>query len=94
MRIDAIQNNFDTPFVGSLTQSGKIFFVRGKGIRTNRGTGDLYIVVSVEIPTKLSKEQKKLLDKFEDETEYKQCPNMRKYKDDVEAMYGENPYIK
>lgn len=76
------------------TQSGKIFFVRGKGIRTNRGTGDLYIVVSVEIPTKLSKEQKKLLDKFEDETEYKQCPNMRKYKDDVEAMYGENPYIK
>ncbi len=76
------------------TQSGKIFFVRGKGIKTNRGTGDLYIVVSVEVPTKLSREQRKLLDKFEEETEYKQCPNMRKYKDDVEAMYGENPYIK
>ncbi len=76
------------------TQSGKIFFVRGKGIKTNRGTGDLYIVISVEVPTKLSREQRKLLDKFEEETEYKQCPNMRKYKDDVEAMYGENPYIK
>ena len=76
------------------TQSGKIFFVRGKGIRTNRGTGDLYIVITVEVPTKLSKEQRKLLDKFEEVTEYKQCPNMRKYKDDVEAMYGENPYLK
>lgn len=76
------------------TQSGKIFFVRGKGIKTNRGTGDLYIVISVEVPTKLSREQRKLLDKFEEETEYKQCPNMRKYKDDVEAMYGENPYMK
>ncbi|MBE7083937.1 MAG: molecular chaperone DnaJ [Clostridiales bacterium] len=76
------------------TQSGKIFFVRGKGIRTNRGTGDLYIVITVEVPTKLSKEQRKLLDKFEEVTEYKQCPNMRKYKDDVETMYGENPYLK
>ena len=76
------------------TQSGKIFFVRGKGIRTNRGTGDLYIVITVEVPTKLSKEQRKLLDKFEEVTEYKQCPNMRKFKDDVEAMYGENPYLK
>ena len=40
------------------TQSGKIFFVRGKGIKTNRGTGDLYIEVIVEIPTKISREQK------------------------------------
>ncbi len=74
------------------TQSGKIFFVRGKGIKTNRGTGDLYIVVTVEVPTKLSKEQRKLLEKFEEQTEYKQCPEMRRYKDNVETMYGEDPY--
>ena len=74
------------------TQSGKIFFVRGKGIKTNRGTGDLYIVVTVEVPSRLSKEQRKLLEKFEEETEYKQCPEMRRYKDNVETMYGEDPY--
>lgn len=76
------------------TQSGKVFFVRGKGIKTSRGTGDLYIVVSVEVPTKLSKEQKKLLEELEDATEIKQCPKMRQYKDNVEVMYGKDPYKK
>ena len=74
------------------TQSGKIFFVRGKGIRSSRGTGDLYIVITVEVPTKISREQKKILEKFEAETEIKQCPQMRQYKDNVETMYGKNPY--
>ena len=74
------------------TQSGKIFFVRGKGIRSSRGTGDLYIIVSVEVPSKLSKEQKSHLEKFEEETDIKQTPSMKAYKDNVETMYGQNPY--
>ncbi len=74
------------------TQSGKVFFVRGKGIKTTRGTGDLYIIVTVEVPSKLSKDQKKLLDEFESETEIKQYPQMKQYKDNVQSMYGENPY--
>ena len=76
------------------TQSGKVFFVRGKGIRSARGIGDLYIVVTVEVPSKLSKAQKKLLEELEAETEIKQCPQMKQYKDNVETMYGENPYTK
>lgn len=76
------------------TQSGKVFFVRGKGIRSSRGTGDLYIEVVVEIPAKLSREQKKLLEQLEDSTEIKQCAQMRQYKDNVETMYGKNPYAK
>jgi molecular chaperone DnaJ len=43
------------------TQSGKIFFVRGKGIKTNRGTGDLYIEILVEVPARLSRAQRKAL---------------------------------
>lgn len=74
------------------TQSGKVFFVRGKGIKSRRGIGDLYIVVVVEVPTKLSKEQKKILESLESETEIKQCPQMKQYKDNLESMYGENPY--
>lgn len=74
------------------TQSGKVFFVRGKGIKSSRGTGDLYIVVTVEVPSRLSKAQKKLLDEFESETEIKQCAQMKQYRDNVESMYGKDPY--
>lgn len=74
------------------TQSGKVFFVRGKGIKTSRGTGDLYIVVNVEVPHKLSREQKAALDNLEKATDVKQCPQMKQFKDNMEAMYGENPY--
>ncbi len=40
------------------TQSGATFTVRGKGLKTRNGTGNLYLRVFVEVPTKLSKEQK------------------------------------
>ena len=76
------------------TQSGKVFFVRNKGIRSSRGTGDLYIVVIVEVPSRISREQKKLLEQLDDNLEIKQTPQMRQYKDNVETMYGKNPYEK
>ncbi len=74
------------------TQSGKIFFVRGKGIKSARGTGDLYIEVVVEVPSKLSKSQKKALEQFDKDFELKQCQKMKQYKDNMEAMYGADPY--
>lgn len=76
------------------TQSGKRFFVRGKGIKTNRGTGDLYIDVLVEVPSKITKDQKKILEELEKTTDIKQCPSMKQYKDNIETMYGKNPYEK
>lgn len=80
--------------VPECTQSGKVFFVRGKGIKCSRGTGDLYVEILVEIPSKLSREQKKLLEELDDATEMKQCSFMKQYKDNVESMYGKNPYEK
>lgn len=49
------------------TQSGKVFRLRGKGIRGVRGNypGDLYCHVAVETPVKLSEEQKVILRQFE-----------------------------
>lgn len=76
------------------TQSGKIFFVRGKGIRGARGTGDLYIIVTVEVPTKLTKAQKNALEEFEKDADIKQTPQMKQYKDNMEKMYGKDPYKK
>ena len=74
------------------TQSGKVFFVRGKGIKTQRGTGDLYIETVVEIPTKLSKGQKRALEDLDDNTDIKQCPKMKQYSDNMQSMYGKEPY--
>jgi molecular chaperone DnaJ len=50
------------------TQSGKIFRIRGKGVKPVRSsvTGDLFCRVEVETPVKLTGEQKKLLAKFND----------------------------
>ena len=76
------------------TQSGKVFYVRGKGIKSSRGTGDLYIVVTVEIPTKLSRAQKAALEDFDKDFDVKQCPSMKTYKNNMEIMYGKDPYDK
>ena len=50
------------------TQSGKMFRLKGKGVKNVRNAfvGDLYCEVSVETPINLTKEQKDLLNKFDD----------------------------
>ena len=50
------------------TQSGRVFRLREKGIKPVRGgpTGDLFCRVVVETPVNLTREQKELLQKFED----------------------------
>ena len=48
------------------TQTGRMFRLRGKGVRSVRGgpVGDLICRVLVETPVNLNKEQKELLRKF------------------------------
>ena len=76
------------------TQSGATFTVRGKGLKTRNGTGNLYLRVFVEVPTKLSKEQKKKLSEAAELFEVKQFEKSRKYADNVSALYGKEPYMK
>ncbi|HEX2667097.1 MAG TPA: molecular chaperone DnaJ [Gammaproteobacteria bacterium] len=49
------------------TQTGKVFRLRGKGVKPVRGggTGDLLCRVEVETPVNLNKEQRELLKKFD-----------------------------
>jgi len=53
------------------TQSGKMFRVRGKGVKQVRGgpAGDLICKVHVETPVKLNRKQKDLLQEFASEVE-------------------------
>ncbi len=47
------------------TQNGKTFRVRGKGgPRPGGGTGDLFVTVEVQVPTKLTKQEKESLEHF------------------------------
>ncbi|MFC3715476.1 molecular chaperone DnaJ [Luteimonas soli] len=49
------------------TQTGKVFRLRDKGVKSvrSRSTGDLYCKAVVETPVNLTAEQRELLDKFE-----------------------------
>jgi molecular chaperone DnaJ len=49
------------------TPSGKTFRIKGKGAPTKAGHGDLLATVEVEVPGKLTKEQKRLLQQLHDE---------------------------
>ena len=77
------------------TQNGQKFVIRGKGIKSVRGgVGNLIITVFVEVPTRLSKDQKRDLEKWEASVDLKQCEKMKKYATNVESLYGAKPYEK
>ena len=57
--------------IPSETQTGKVFRLRGKGVKSVRShrQGDLMCKVVIETPVRLSKDQKALLKQFEDSFE-------------------------
>ncbi|MCK5395090.1 MAG: molecular chaperone DnaJ [Gammaproteobacteria bacterium] len=83
--------------IPSETQTGKLFRMRGKGVKPVRGgiTGDLLCRVNVETPVKLSNKQKNLIKEFEksiQEDGKKHSPKdtswgdrMKKFFDDLKA---------
>jgi molecular chaperone DnaJ len=92
IKVPTIDDTFDFT-VPEGTQSGTVFTFRGKGIRSARnGTGNLILRVIVEIPSKLSKEQKRELEQWDQEIDLKQYDKIRRYSDNVEALYGKKPY--
>lgn len=70
------------------TPSGTRFCVRGKGVKTVNGTGNLYVTVEIDIPTKLSRDQIRRLNDFENSVFIRSCDNMQKYANNVSAVYG------
>ncbi len=71
------------------TQSGKTFVIRGKGIKSRMGTGDLYVTVVVEVPAKLTKAQKAELENLDETLDVKQYDKLKTYKANLSALYGE-----
>ncbi len=94
VKVPTIDDTFDFT-IPEGTQSGSVFTVRGKGIHSARsGAGNLIIRVVVEIPTKLSKEQKKGLEEWDESVDVRSHERMKRYSDSVESLYGDKPYEK
>lgn len=74
------------------TQSGKVFRLRGKGIRGLRGgLGDLFCTVMVETPVRLNNEQKDLLQKFSaslTKDSIRHSPQTSSWFDNVKKFFG------
>jgi molecular chaperone DnaJ len=74
------------------TQSGKLFRLRGKGVRSVRSSslGDLMCRVVVETPVHLSKKQKELLQQFEEsmqEDSHRHSPRANSWLDGVKRFF-------
>lgn len=73
------------------TQPGTEFKLRGKGIqRLNySGRGDQYVTVTVEIPKNLSKEQKKILEQFEETTADKNYAKKSSFAEKLKSFFAD-----
>lgn len=91
VKVPGLDDTFDYQ-IPEGTQSGTTFTVRGKGIKSRNGTGNLYLKVFVEVPTRLTREQKKKISEAADSVDVKQYDKAKKYADNVGALYGINPY--
>lgn len=72
------------------TQPGTTFRVRNKGVPVlnGHGKGDLYVEVRVQIPTKLNKRQKELLQELETTVKVDNQPMTRSLLGKVKDMFG------
>jgi molecular chaperone DnaJ len=72
------------------TQTGKLFSIRGKGVKDLRSgkRGDQIVRVVVETPTRLSKQQKKLLKEFDDAGSQAQDSMVATFARKVRDLFG------
>jgi molecular chaperone DnaJ len=72
------------------TQPSTTFRVRNKGVPelNGRGKGDLYVEIRVQIPTKLNKRQKELLQELDGMAKIDNQPMLRSLLGKVKDMFG------
>lgn len=81
--------------IGAETQTGKVYRLRGKGVKSVRGgpVGDMMCHVVVETPVSLTKRQKELLKEFQETLEGsssdKHNPKKKHWFDGVKNFFGD-----
>jgi len=71
-------------------QSGRQLRQRGSGmpVLQGRGRGDLVVEIVVETPTRLTKEQRSLLEQFRETETGEECPESRGFFDKIREVLG------
>jgi hypothetical protein len=71
-------------------QTGRQLRKRGAGmpVLQSRGRGDLVTEITVETPTKLSKEQRAILEQFRETETGDECPESRGFFDKLKGAFG------
>jgi len=71
------------------TQSGKQFRLRGKGIPLygGAGSGDQLVTIVVEVPTKLSREQRKLVEQLAGEMGIETSPQQASFLEKLRSLF-------
>lgn len=72
------------------TQPGTTFRLKGKGIRhlNGKGQGDQYVKVNIEVPKKLSKEQRTALETFDGNLTDKNYEQRKSFSDRLKDLFG------
>jgi molecular chaperone DnaJ len=72
------------------TQTGTIFRLKGKGIVSlqGHGRGDLFVVTTIITPTKLTREQRRLLEQFAAIEEKQNSGTAKKFGNKVKDIFG------
>ena len=73
------------------SQSGRVFRLKGKGLTnpSGRGRGDQRVAITVEVPTYVTPEQQKLLDRFTElEQAHNRSPLVRDYVNRLDDYYS------
>jgi molecular chaperone DnaJ len=72
------------------TQSGKVFRLKGKGIVSLSGfqRGDQHVRITVEVPEKLSRKQREILEQFAAISGEDAHPQSKSFLEKVRAMFG------
>ena len=68
--------------------NGERIRFRGKGIKSTRGTGDLYVTISIEVPRSLNRQQRESLESLERELSLKNYPQKKDYLEKINALYA------
>jgi len=80
----------DVLTIPEATQTGSIFRLKGKGIVSlqGHGRGDLFVVTTVMTPTRMTREQRKLLEQFAAIGEKQQDRAARRFGSKVKDIFG------
>ena len=78
------------------TQPGTVFRIKGKGVPIPNSTrvGDLYVKVNLEVPSKLSAKQKKMLQDFENESTADMYEKKKSFMDAVKELFTGEDAVK